>query len=373
MASSDVRFTLGEARANLLARPALTVAMVVTFAASLAAPALLEMTFVVDNIRYHNNLTSIGYSTLSIDAKPEVGATLDSTDCERQHARPAVIAAVWTRDPQPRRAWNVNGPELSTTPIGGDVTTWLRHVPQPAAGAGATPIDARAVIIDDDSLLAAPNPTNGRGTITIVTPTATASSDVVIADLASFGQGYQTNVMIIDPQPGPISRCLLLTELATHSTTLTAYRTAYPGVDGYTVRWNLANADQFQNPIDRYLERPSRHAWILASMLPTLVWQLIQFIRRADRAWYRIIGLSTIRNLALITTELILTISVSAFIATTLLIAQTHAADYPTTISTIGADTFLRTIVATAGMTLATNLYLALRSSRTAIDVLKDR
>lgn len=369
MASSDVRFTLGEARANLLARPALTVAMVVTFVASLAAPALLEMTFVVDNTRYHNNLTSIGYSTLSIDAKPEVGATLDSADCERQDSRPEVIAAVWTRDPQPRRAWNVNGPELSTTPVGGDVTTWLRHVPQPAA----TTIDARAVIIDDDSLLAAPNPTSSRGTITIVTPTATASSDVVTADLASFGQGYQTNVMIIDPQPGPISRCLLLTELATHSPTLTAYRTAYPGVDGYTVRWNLANADQFQNPIDRYLERPSRHAWILAALLPTLVWQLIQFIRRADRAWYRIIGLDTIRILALITTELILMISVSAFIATTLLIAQTHAADYPTTITTIGAGTFLRTIVATTGMTLATNLYVALRSSRTAIDVLKDR
>lgn len=361
---------LGEAAANNLARPALSLGLVAILTVVLVAVAVGETNSTIDALTYRHGLVADGYSTLIVEPNDELGAVLRTDDCQALGSIQGVIAALSLGNPEPDRVFNPAGPQLSIRPVGGDILAFLNAVDPDQM----TNWHRAQTFLDTNSSMASPGATREFDLPIIDTEASTTQATTLIVGLTALGGAASGNAIAVDPDPDPVNSCAILVDEDSRAHTTASVSVALPAQEGFSNRWALAGADRFETPRNRFESRATQYLWLAGALTFALTWLLTLRIRRSDYALYAVTGLKPGAIATLAGLEMLLITLTAALTATAILALGLLLTDVNSTIATrVGYTSAARAFVATVALCATACWYTSQRTTTSTIDAIKDR
>lgn len=365
---TGLRRLAAEAAANTLARPALSLGLTLTITAMITGATLAEINTTTDIRNYERELIDSGWATLLVEQDNPAGNTLSTDTCGTLGAIDGVEASVALREPEPFTLWTTAGPYVPVRAVSADIIDFLRAAnPSPADGQ-----DTAQALVDTDALVASPSNTPFPLRLVDQDGTSYDTTARTVA-LTALGAGSSGNIVTIDPTPGPVTACALYVATPRRDHVNRSIDTALPVLDGFSQRWALPSAEQFDTPQYRFEHRPSQYYWAITTLAYVAIALLHLRLRRSDHALYAIAGLDRRHIWTLATLELaaILATALALAALTTGLAVRRH--ELPAAITDVGWTSLARTLTATALVALALTRAAASRTTNSTLDAIKDR
>jgi hypothetical protein len=359
----------GEATRNVAARPTLAAGLIVATAGLLIGTTVTETSATIEVRNYERGLINSGYGTLLIEQDNPLGNSLDSELCDELDEIDGVTAAVGLREPEQWTLWTPGGPPVPVREVSGDVIEFFRQANAAGVGAWRT----AQTLVDLDSYAASPQ--RGEYPLTLVQQgsQAQSASMALTVRLTSLGAGSAGNMITIGVPEGPVSACALFVPTAGRDLVTRSVEIATPVLDGFSHRWALPSAEQFETPIKRFHSRPSRFFWAGASACFSIVALLYLRLRRSELALYAVAGLRTGRIWFLAAVELAVVVIGGSTIALLSITLLNHAHDIDPGDARVGWTSMARTLSTMVSTSVVAVALSAHRAATSALDALKDR
>ena len=365
---TSLRRLAAEAAANTLARPALSLGLTLAIAAMITGATLAEINSTTDVRNYERELIDTGWATLLVEQDNPAGNTLPTETCGTLAAIEGVAASAAMREPEPFTLWSGGGPYVPVRAVSADIIDFLRAADSSTVGGP----DIAQALVDIDALVASPSNTSFPLRLVDQGGTSYDTTARTVA-LTALGAGSSGNIVTIDPTPGPVAACALYVATSRRDHVNRSIDTALPVLDGFSQRWALPSAEQFDTPQYRFEHRPSQYYWAITTLAFIAIALLHLRLRRSDHALYAIAGLDRQRVWTLAALELAAILATAFALAalTTGLAVRRH--DLPAGISDVGWTSLARTLIATALVTLTLTRAAASRTTTSTLDAIKDR
>lgn len=306
-----------EATANIRARWALSLSLVVLIAVGTMVVFVTEYEALVDTTRYELSLVEQGYATIVTQANGGVSdGVLTSQNCESVGEVPGVVAVVWVRDPAEARLHDQSGPQVFTWRLGGEVADLLRYTTSLSPGRewrGEAAVES----VSGNGMRRAP--TTARLYVNGVSSDPAATKGIPLsvarADLSLLGQAVSSSVVLLDGRSGPVEACFVVVSAPSRTAVLHAVRTMFPAEKQIASSWLLPETKPIISPADRHSMRPYKPLWLWIGALAG-IWQMFALrLRRSERAVYRLVGFGRLRLVELLTLEYAMLVLLGALIA----------------------------------------------------------
>jgi len=357
---------------NLRARLGLTMAMVLAATSFLTATMVTETNAAVETRSYDRHLASLGYYILMVGTAKDAPTPLTTADCDALGAINGVRAALWLGPAGDGRWIDENGPPVPIRAIGGDVEQFLA-ISNPTR---VSSWDGASLLIDEGSVMAAGrigdsftvrfHPANG----------AAVSSPAMVVSLTMLGSGMAGNAVVVTSSVGkrrPVEVCLVIADGEARSGAMAAVSVVYPATSGYTHRWVLGNADQFESPTGHFEHRQSQWMWLIAAAAFLVFWGMNLRLRRPEFGVYAISGAQPRDLLILMGTEFAAIIGVSVGLTTIVVGAKAVSTGVEISDLAVGiraASRFLIMVIVGSG---ALTMSECSRLLSSGLETLKDR
>jgi hypothetical protein len=366
--SNAVRRLAGEAARNIVARQLLHGGLVLGLAGLLVVASVAETNAVVDLKQLERRLADNGYSTLLLERDSPTNNTIPAQACRGFGRVAGVRAAVQIETATSARLFSEAGPTVSTRAVSPEILTFLRAV-QPEAMQHWN----GAQLLFDSQAGAAPETANEYLLTLSIDGFEQATQTALTVAVQSLGQGFEGSLLRISADLATTSTCAALVQTTFRDHVTRSASAAFPALEGYTIRWALPSADQFDTPQLRFEQRQSRVYWLAATLLTLCVGLLFLRLRRSDHALYAVGGLGPARMWILVAGE-VAVLFVSAVVLAWLTVALSLArSGLPMLASDVGWRTFWRSSLASAVVLAAITWASAQRATSRAFDDIKDR
>ncbi len=299
-----------EALANLVARPALTFAMIAVWAGAVVATFVADSAAVTGVVAYEHDLVDAGYRTLYVESNQNLRTPLTAADCESLGRLGGVEAVVWLMAARPGNLVAPAGPSVPVRFVGGAVVEFLTKVDPD----GMRRWTGQQVFVDAMS----PIVRHGESRpLAISVGDRSGVFDTHSVALTTLGGGLSGNLVAISAHATGVESCAMLVGDADRNVVRASVDAAMPVGRGYVARWALPSADQFEAPGSRFAERGAQWTWMAGAVVVAIAHAMYLRIRRSDHNFYAMCGLPGRRLMSLMSIEMMLLALIASVAAAT--------------------------------------------------------